>query len=121
VQERSFAGCTGSGCHGDADAALSALLVAQGRIGDLVTELEGLLALVPPDQINRDDAVFTVAEGARFNARLGAISSSAVHNPFMTEALLTASIEAVMDEYALPLLSDVTLRNIMWERSEGRQ
>ena len=120
VSERSFAGCTPSGCHGDEDAALSALLLARGRIDPLVTELEGLLALVPGSEFSSADTVFTVAEGAQFNARLGAISSSAVHNPFLTEALLTASIRAVMDEYALPLLSDVTLRNIMRELSLPR-
>jgi predicted CXXCH cytochrome family protein len=121
VQARSFAGCTGAGCHGDADAALSALLVARTRIDALVTELDGLLALVPPGQIDRADTLFTVAEGAQFNSRLGAISSSAVHNPFMTEALLTSSITAVMDTYALPQLSSVTLRNIMREISASRE
>lgn len=119
TQARSFASCTTAGCHGSADAALSALLVADQRIEDLVTELEGLLAMVPASAFDDADGVYTVAEGARFNAELGAIKSSAVHNPFLTEALLTASIDAVMDEYGLPLLGDVNLRNIMWELSRN--
>ena len=45
--------------------------------------------------------MFTVAEGARFNQQLGEIESSAVHNPFLTEALLLSSIEAVEDRYGL--------------------
>ena len=109
VDERSFQGCVAGDCHGDPDAALSALVVAQGRIADLVAELDALLTQVPADQFSDTDAVFTVAEGARFNLQLGEIESSAVHNPFLTEALLDSSIDAVEEEYGLPLPSDLTL------------
>lgn len=119
--ERTFASCTTAGCHGSEDAALSAMLVAQNRIATLVVELDALLDQVPETAFDRDDGVFTVAEGANFNAGLGDIESSAVHNPFLTEALLTASIAAVQDEYGpFPMLtSDVSLQNIMWELSRG--
>ena len=118
--ERTFASCTTAGCHGSEDAALSAMLVAQARIANLVDELEALLAQVPADQFSRDDDVFTVAEGAEFNAGLGAITSSAIHNPFMTEALLTASIQAVQDTYNLPLLTPgLSLSNVIGTASQG--
>lgn len=118
VDERSFASCVGSGCHGDADAAVSAMSIAQGRIAGLVQELDGLLGMVPSDQFSSADTLFTVAEGARFNSQLGAIESSAVHNPFLTEALLTSSISAVRDTYGLPLLTHgPRLDDIMWELS----
>jgi hypothetical protein len=103
--ERTFATCATAGCHGDEDAALSAMLLAQTEIAGLVDDLEALLAQVPADQFSATDTIFTVAEGAQFNAELGAIESSAVHNPFMTEALLRASITAVEDTYNLPLLA----------------
>lgn len=118
--DRTFASCTTSGCHGSEDAALSALLVAQARIAALVTELDDLLALVPATEFDSDDPVLTVAEGANFNAGLGDIESSAVHNPFLTEALLTASIDAVMSEYGLPAQSSVNLNNIMPQLSVTR-
>jgi len=57
--------------------------------------------------------VFTVGEGAKFNAGLGAITSSAVHNPFLTEALLTASIQAVTDEYGISPTTTVTLERLL--------
>ena len=119
--ERTFQSCTTAGCHGSEDAAASALLLAQGRIADLVTELDGLLDQVPGTEFDTSDGVFTVAEGARFNAGLGDIESSAVHNPFLTEALLTASIQAVQDEYGpFPLLNThLMLDNVMWELSRG--
>jgi predicted CXXCH cytochrome family protein len=102
---RSFASCTTSGCHGSPDVALSLTVLAQEEIAGLVADLEELLAQVPADQFSSTDTIFTVAEGAQFNAELGAIESSAVHNPFMTKALLRASIAAVEDTYNLPLLA----------------
>jgi hypothetical protein len=75
--ERSFASCAIGGCHGSEDAARSARLVAQTRIANLVEELNALLDLVPDDQFSTSDDVYTVAEGAKFNAGLGAIESFA--------------------------------------------
>jgi hypothetical protein len=109
---RSWASCTGGACHGDAIAARSAYDAATTRIDDLVTELNALLALVPANQFSNADTVFTVAEGARFNQELGEIRSSAIHNPFLTEALLDGSIEAVMDTYGLPAQTGVRLGTI---------
>jgi predicted CXXCH cytochrome family protein len=98
---RNFASCTSSGCHGDETAALSAMTLAQSRIANRVTELNALLAQVPANQFSSTDTIFTVAEGARFNAQLGAITSSAIHNPYLTEALLLSSIAAVQGQYGL--------------------
>jgi predicted CXXCH cytochrome family protein len=118
--ERTFQSCTSAGCHGSEDAALSAMLVAQARIAALVTELDALLAMVPATEFDSSDNTLTIAEGANFNAGLGDIESSAVHNPFLTEALLTASIDAVRTEYALPLLTPgLELGNIMQKLSAG--
>ncbi|MDH3270609.1 MAG: cytochrome c family protein [Gemmatimonadota bacterium] len=113
VTERSFDSCTSAGCHGSEDAALSAKLIAQARIANLVAELDDLLALVPATEFDNDDGIFTVAEGANFNAGLGDIVSSAVHNPFLTEALLTASIQAVEDTYGVPAPPALVLENIL--------
>ena len=99
TQERNFASCTTSGCHGDEDAALSALVTAQSDIADRVAQLDALLDQVAATEFSDADTVFTVAEGARFNQELGEISSSAVHNPFLMRALLLSSIQAVEDSY----------------------
>ena len=85
-----------------------------------MTEIDGLLDMVAETEFDTSDGVYTVAEGARFNRGLGAIESSAVHNPFLTEALLTASIQALQDEYGIPLLTEgLMTTNIMWELSRG--
>lgn len=108
VAERNFESCTSSGCHGDETAALSALILAQGRISNRRTELDNLLAQVPSDQFSNTDTLFTVAEGAQFNSRLAEIESSAIHNPFLTEALLLSSIDAVRTTYNLPAAASVS-------------
>ncbi len=101
LEERTFNSCTASGCHGSQAAARSAYLVATTRIADLTAELDALLAQVPESEFSSQDDVFTVAEGAEFNAGLGDIRSSAIHNPFLTEALLLASIRIVEDTYGV--------------------
>jgi hypothetical protein len=78
-----------------------------------VAQLAAQLALVPSTAFDIEDGVLTVAEGATFNQKLGEITSSAVHNPFLTEALLLGSMQAVQDEYGIAprmLPSEMALR-----------
>jgi predicted CXXCH cytochrome family protein len=122
VAARSFKGCTGSGCHGDATAAFSALSTASTRIGDAADDLIALLEVVDPNledaggAIDPADPTFTVAEGAIFNYHLatfgGGVTGSTAHNPFLTEALLLASITEVEDEYSVmaPVTFDRRIR-----------
>ena len=117
TEDRTFQSCTSSGCHGSENAALSALLISQTRIENLVAELNALLAQVPSTEFSTSDGVYTVAEGSKFNAGLGNISSSAVHNPFLTEALLTASIDIMKTTYGLTAQTAVVVDNIMWQLS----
>lgn len=86
--------------------------------------LPQVLAQGDPDELNPFDGRFTIAEGALWNAQVawtsqrphwgdGRIegqddsfsshkgSGEGVHNPFLLEALLTSSIEAVEDRYGL--------------------
>jgi len=113
LEARTFASCTTSGCHGSETAALSAMTVAQTRMANLSAELAALLAKVPASQFSSSDAVFTVAEGAKFNLGLGQIESSAIHNPFLTEALLLASIQIVKSNYALASQTGISLSTAM--------
>ena len=116
---RSFQGCTGSGCHGDATAAFSALTAASTRIENAATELHDLLLLVDPNleeaggAIDPADPTFTTAEGATFNYHLatfgGDVTGSTAHNPFLVEALLLASITEVEDEYGVPATASARL------------
>ncbi|MDH5588964.1 MAG: hypothetical protein OEZ37_02850, partial [Gemmatimonadota bacterium] len=91
--------------------------LAQTRIADLVAVLNAMLAQVPASEFNSTDNIYTTAEGAKFNSGLGAIVSSAVHNPFMTEALLTGSITQVELDYGIAPSPSLILENILGEVS----
>jgi predicted CXXCH cytochrome family protein len=107
--EESFLSCTAGGCHATQDVARSLKGVAELRIGTLVTELSGLVAQIPASEFDETDARYTVGEGSAFNLALAQSPGGVVHNPFLLEALLIASIAEVRDTYALPLLTDVSL------------
>ncbi len=108
---RSFDGCTAAGCHGTQDAAAAAITVAATRIQRWADELHAALEAVDPGleeaggEIDATDPTFTVAEGALFNYHLatfgGSANGSTAHNPFLTEALLIASLQAVEDTYGV--------------------
>lgn len=115
AQARSFDACVDSGCHGSEQAAFSALTAALTRTQNATDELHDLLTQVDPNleaaggAIDPTNPTFTVAEGAFFNLELAefgnetfgtnTVVGSTVHNPFLVEALLLASIRAVEDEY----------------------
>jgi hypothetical protein len=108
---RTFAACV-DGCHtGGEGAALAALTAASTRIENESNQLLDLLLVVDPGlddpggEIDPENPTFTVAEGAFFNYNLATYSgtnyyASTTHNPFLTESLLLASIDAVQTEYA---------------------
>ena len=101
VTERSFASCT-DGCHGnDPVAARTAYLSSRQTIENRVEQLADQLAQVPASEFSTSDGVLTVAEGARFNQQLAEIESSSTHNPFLTEALLLSSMDAVEAQYGI--------------------
>jgi hypothetical protein len=75
----------------------------------------GLLAtlkVTKPNEWKSGDGVLSPAEGAEYNARLcGEIgqansdNSKGVHNPFLCEALLTATISYIKTYYGFPAAS----------------
>lgn len=121
--ERSYEGCLGSGCHSSPEAAFSALQSATTSLEFWVEELKGLLVQVDPNlassggEIDATDGKFTLAEGAYFNMAMAefggsgrpdpklAYAGAAVHNPFLTEQLLIASIKVVKEQYGVQLSS----------------
>lgn len=114
VQQRDFSACTASGCHGSTDVARSLLTNAESRINDLATELNALIVQIPASEFDDgSDGTYTTGEGARFNYQLSQSPGAVVHNPFLIEALLTASIKQVEHDYNLAPVSGVTLKNIL--------
>jgi hypothetical protein len=123
---RSWASCTQSGCHANAGVAASAFNTIRSRMKLLADELwidsdhndhldaaptdAGLLPTLRASQPLEwaPDARISPAEGAEFNARLcgeygqeNTDNSKGIHNPFLCEALLIASINEVRSTYGL--------------------
>lgn len=100
ISARSFRSCAVTGCHGSEVAARSAYTTAEGRIDAIVVELRRLIALVPASEL-AIGTKYTTARGAKFNADLADQPGSFVHNPFLVEQLLRASISQMAEDYNL--------------------
>ena len=87
------------------------MFTAEQRIESLAATLEALVAQVPAAEFNDDDDRYTAGEGSQFNVELARSGGAAVHNPFLIEALLTASIAELRDHYGLPVGAEVDLTN----------
>jgi hypothetical protein len=118
ITQRNFTSCTGAGCHGNVSVARDRTIGAQNRINNLRTTLNGLIAQIPASEFNHNDNVYTPAEGARFNVQLAQRPGSAIHNPYLLEALLSSSIEYIRDYYNLTVPGDVVLDNILYENRQ---
>jgi predicted CXXCH cytochrome family protein len=124
TDERTYGACTASGCHGTEQVAQSALFAAGTRIADRSGTILDLLWEVDPNleepggEIDASDGRFTVAEGAFFNVNLAQfpsegstepgdnpefaeVTSASTHNPFLVEALLIGSQDAVEAAYGV--------------------
>ena len=130
---RSWQACTAAGCHGDATSAVAAFNLSDQRLDQLTAQIwddrngndavdaapidGGYLSdltNVPLTEYSPSDGRTSPAEGARFNVRMlrsnGADGSHGVHNPFLAEALLRATIEELQNSYpGLPQTSAVVL------------
>jgi predicted CXXCH cytochrome family protein len=128
---RSWQSCTQSGCHANATVAATAFNTVRARMKFLADQLwlnsnnDGTLQATPtdggllatlkatrPGEWSTTDIVITPAEGAEFNARLcgeynqaNSDNSKGIHNPFLCEALLTATINYVRSYYGFPAAS----------------
>jgi predicted CXXCH cytochrome family protein len=101
LQERSFLSCTASGCHGNENIARNLMVGSRSGIDEDNVELKALLALVAASEFDSADGRYSVAEGSLFNSQLADMPGSEVHNPFLIEALLEASIAEMKRTYGL--------------------
>lgn len=107
-EDRSYQGCTD--CHGSEDVARNLQINAENQIAADADDLEALIAQIPESEFDEEDDRYTVGEGAQFNLELARSPGAAVHNPFLIEALLQATINEVESRYgvAAPARSSTT-------------
>ncbi len=122
---RSYKSCTGSGCHGSQNAARVAEAVAETRIKNLAIETNRLVALVKasrPSEFSTTDNKITTGEGSAFNSAgaynptTGKMTGATVHNPYLIEALLTASIAQLKKDYGVAIVAGLDLSNTMLDK-----
>jgi predicted CXXCH cytochrome family protein len=105
IDQRTFRTCT-TGCHGNENAARSAMITVRLRLDNWNNQLKSQIAQVPASELNPNDGRYSTAEGARFNSQLADRSGSAVHNAFLMEALLIGSIQQMQRDYGVnPMVS----------------
>ncbi|HEX6308056.1 MAG TPA: multiheme c-type cytochrome [Longimicrobiales bacterium] len=108
--ERTYQTCVG--CHGSEDVARSIRQVAANRIQNLVDELNVLIAQAPATEVNATDGRYSTLEGAKFNVGLATgrfVRGASVHNPFLLEALLSATIKQMEADYGVSPSPTVSL------------
>lgn len=116
ISQRTFAACAASGCHASQDAARSAYTTAEGRVDLLVSTLNAMIAQVrssSPAEFSDTDGRLSTAEGAYFNVTLATKPGAPIHNPFLIESLLTASITQMQRDYGLSVPPSLDLSNVL--------
>ena len=106
--QRRYEACAGSGCHTSGAFARTLHTLAEQEILGLVGQLRAMLATRPPSDTARNDGRYTTAEGSWFNVKLAEAPGAAVHNPFLIEALLRASITQMQRDYGTPVPSPLS-------------
>jgi predicted CXXCH cytochrome family protein len=111
--QRDYRSCTGAGCHGSQDVARAAVARADARTAELLAELAALLAKVPAAEFSNLDGRTSAGEGARYNRELALMEGATLHNPYLIEKLLIASINELKRVYGIQRSSDVSLEPVL--------
>ncbi len=103
ITAQTFRSCVSGSCHGTETAARSAFTTAQARITSLQAEITRVTTLVKAGpkkaECNFPNPVYSTCNGAAFNLSLSQRAGSFVHNPFLIEQLLIASINQMKKDY----------------------
>ncbi len=75
--------------------------------------LVALAKAAKPGDFKAPDTILTVGEGAAFNVSVAGKPGAVAHNPFLLEALLTQSIQALKAQYNLTSTPGIVLTNTL--------
>jgi hypothetical protein len=82
-------------------------------LAPLIAELAALIEDIPEDQFEPGDGLITTGEGSEFNLQLAEQEGSPLHNPFLIEALLIASIQQIELDYGLTPAPGLSLEKLL--------
>lgn len=114
ITAQTFRTCVAGGCHASETAARSAFTTAQARINLLVGQANSLVtqAKAGPKKAEctfSPSVAYTTCMGTQLNVSLANKPGSFVHNPFMIEQLLIASINQMKKDYNLTVSASLDL------------
>ena len=89
------------------------MLTVEQRFSLLDSTLTHQIAQIPATEFSDTDGKYTTGEGAKFNLSLSRAPGAYVHNPFLIEALMTATIKQITADYGIPAANKVNLNNIL--------
>jgi predicted CXXCH cytochrome family protein len=116
VTAQTFRSCVSSQCHASESVARSAYTTASARIGVLQTELIrviGLATAQPAKPCAFPQKTYTTCNGAAFNLSLSQKLGSVIHNPFLIEQLMIASISQMKKDYSITVSADIVLTPLL--------
>ncbi len=129
ITAKTFRSCVSSGCHASETVARTLYLTDSARIGDLIVRANNTIAKVkavnPKACTLTAGSPFTSCLGTTFNVSLASAPGGIIHNPFLVEQLLVASINQMVKDYgvtaglqAAPLRAELVLP--AWRQSANR-
>jgi predicted CXXCH cytochrome family protein len=101
---KTFRSCVSSGCHASETVARTLYLTDSARVLQLVTSLNSAIAKVnaaKPSECKLGGPKYTTCLGSQFNVSLAQAPGGFVHNPFLIEQLLIASINQIQKDYGV--------------------
>jgi len=112
ISAKTFRSCTSSGCHATEAVARNLYLTDSARVLQLVTSLNSAIAKVKtlaPADCKLGGQTYTSCLGSQFNVSLAQSAGGFVHNPFLIERLLIASINQLQKDYGVTPTAPVSL------------
>lgn len=104
ITGKTFRSCVSGSCHASETVARTLYLTDSSRVLQLVTSLNSALAkvaLAKPADCKLGGAIYTSCLGSQFNVSLAQSPGGFVHNPFLIEQLLVASINQLKKDYGI--------------------
>jgi predicted CXXCH cytochrome family protein len=104
IAQKTFRSCVSGACHATETVARTLYLTDSARVLQLVTSLNSAIAKVnvlKPADCKLGGPTYTSCLGSQFNVSLAQSPGGFVHNPFLIEQLLVASINQLQKDYGV--------------------
>ena len=126
ISARTFRSCASSTCHASETVARTLFITDSTRIQQLIASANSAIAkvkVIKPADCTLGGPKYTSCLGTQFNVSLASSPGNFVHNPFLLEQLLVASINQLQKEYGISTDIAVSLdrRFVMptWRRASA--